>query len=96
MNDSSNGPIIIALLFILRCLIPLGILFGLSYLLRRLELVIDHADEEKTKQAEEGQEQTPVETISPNQASPSKSIPGQKHQKGSKKPATPKKRSRNQ
>ena len=96
MNDSSNGPIIIALLFILRCLIPLGILFGLSYLLRRLELVIDHVDEEKTEQAKEAQEQTPVETTSPNQSSPSKSIPVENHQKGSKKPATPKKRSRNQ
>lgn len=39
MNETSGNPIFVALLFVLRCLIPLVILFGISYLLRRLGLV---------------------------------------------------------
>jgi hypothetical protein len=35
----------VALLFLLRCLVPLGILFGISYLLRRLELVNKDSNE---------------------------------------------------
>lgn len=40
MTESSSNPIFVAFLFILRCLIPLGILFGISYLLRRFGLVV--------------------------------------------------------
>jgi hypothetical protein len=39
MDDISTNPIIVALLFIARCLVPLVVLFGISYLLRRLGLV---------------------------------------------------------
>lgn len=39
MNDSSTNPVIMALLFILRCLVPLGVLFGISYLLRKMGFV---------------------------------------------------------
>lgn len=39
MQDPPANPLILALLFIARCLIPVGILLGLSYLLRRLGLV---------------------------------------------------------
>jgi hypothetical protein len=39
MNETAANPIIVALLFILRCLVPLAILLGVSYLLRRLGLV---------------------------------------------------------
>jgi hypothetical protein len=39
MNETAN-PLFVALLFILRCLVPLVILFGISYLLRRLGLVV--------------------------------------------------------
>lgn len=39
MNEASGNPIFVALLFVLRCLVPLAILFGLSYLLRKLGLV---------------------------------------------------------
>jgi hypothetical protein len=39
MNEPSANPVIVALLFILRCLVPLGILFGVSYLLRKFGLV---------------------------------------------------------
>lgn len=41
MSESPASPIFVALLFILRCLVPLGILFGISYLLRRLGLVAE-------------------------------------------------------
>ena len=39
MNDTSANPIFVALLFILRCVVPLAILFGISYLLRKMGLV---------------------------------------------------------
>lgn len=39
MNETAANPIFVALLFILRCLVPLAILFGISYLLRRFGLV---------------------------------------------------------
>ena len=39
MNDTSTSSFFVVLLFILRCLVPLAILFGISYLLRRMGLV---------------------------------------------------------
>ena len=39
MNETAANPVFVALLFILRCLIPLAVLFGISYLLRRFGLV---------------------------------------------------------
>lgn len=36
--DNAN-PLIIALLFVLRCLVPLAIMLGISYLLRRYGLI---------------------------------------------------------
>ena len=39
MEHANPSPLIIGLLFILRCALPLGILFGISYLLRRLGLI---------------------------------------------------------
>jgi len=41
MNETTANPVIVALLFILRCLVPLAILFGISYLLRKLGLVAE-------------------------------------------------------
>ena len=41
MNETTANPIFVGLLFILRCLVPLAILFGISYLLRRLGLVAE-------------------------------------------------------
>jgi hypothetical protein len=52
MNDTSS-PVIVGLLFVLRCLVPLGILFGVSYLLRRLELVTENSDEVLLAEMEE-------------------------------------------
>jgi hypothetical protein len=41
MNETTANPIFVALLFVLRCLVPLAILFGISYLLRKLGLVAE-------------------------------------------------------
>lgn len=39
MGDATANPIYVALLCIARCLVPLVILFGVSYLLRRFGLI---------------------------------------------------------
>jgi hypothetical protein len=39
MHEGSLNPLYIALLYILRCAVPLGIMLGISYLLRRLGFI---------------------------------------------------------
>lgn len=39
MGDATANPLYIALLCVARCLVPLVILFGVSYLLRRLGVI---------------------------------------------------------
>jgi hypothetical protein len=39
MNEPSANPAFVFFLFILRCLIPIAVLLGISYLLRMLGLV---------------------------------------------------------
>jgi hypothetical protein len=39
MDDVSANPLIIALLAVIRCLIPLLIMLGISYLLKRFGLI---------------------------------------------------------
>jgi len=39
MQDPAANPVVVALLFLARCLVPVGVLLGFSYLLRRLGLV---------------------------------------------------------
>jgi hypothetical protein len=39
MGNSLDSPLLVVILFILRCLVPLIILLGISYLLRKLGLV---------------------------------------------------------
>ena len=41
MENSGTNPVIVALLFILRCLIPLAIMLGVSQLLRHFGLIRD-------------------------------------------------------
>lgn len=41
MSENPANPVFVALLFILRCLVPLAVLFGISYLLRKLGLVAE-------------------------------------------------------
>lgn len=40
MNEPSTNPFVIALFFIGRCMIPVAVLIGISYLLRKLGLVV--------------------------------------------------------
>lgn len=40
MNRADDGsPLVIAFFFVLRCLVPLAVMLGISYLLRRLKLI---------------------------------------------------------
>ncbi|MBP1703327.1 MAG: hypothetical protein H6Q38_2434 [Chloroflexi bacterium] len=39
MDKPDLNPLIIMLLYIVRCLVPLGIMLGVSYVLRRLGLI---------------------------------------------------------
>jgi len=41
MQDTSESPIIVALLFVARCVVPLLFMLGISYLLRRLGLIAE-------------------------------------------------------
>ena len=41
MPDTTESPIIVALLFVARCGVPLLIMLGISYLLRRLGLIAE-------------------------------------------------------
>ena len=41
MDDLQANPIIIGLLFVLRCLVPLLIMLAISYLLRRFGLITE-------------------------------------------------------
>ena len=88
MNDTSTSPVIMGLLFVLRCLVPLGILLGVSYLLRRMELIVDQAEEEKMAQDDEVKQQTPAASEPPA----SKAVPGKQPKSGKKKSVTPKKK----
>jgi hypothetical protein len=72
MNDISANPVFVALLFILRCIVPLAILFGISYLLRKMGLVAtespeppDDSDGAATEDVDVAQERIIEEGIEP-------------------------------
>jgi bacteriorhodopsin len=52
MNEPSASSFYMVLLFILRCIIPLAVLFGVSYLLRRMGLVVVEPPEPQEEPAE--------------------------------------------
>ncbi len=64
MNETSANPIFVGFLFILRCLVPIFVLLGVSYLLRRAGLVEtespeptdEELDDADLKESEENQE----------------------------------------
>ena len=62
MDEPSANSFFVVLLFILRCLVPLAILFGISYLLRRFGLVAVEAPELPDDRDENGGEAGEVET----------------------------------
>lgn len=41
MDNANLNPLYVVFLYILRCLVPLGIMLGISYLLRRFGLIKD-------------------------------------------------------
>ncbi len=53
MGEATSNPVFVALLCIARCLIPLLILFGISYLLRRFGVVAKPAPPPKEYQNNE-------------------------------------------
>jgi hypothetical protein len=55
VNETSANPVFVALLFVLRCLVPLAILFGISYILRKLGLVAE-TPEHPSEEEENGEE----------------------------------------
>lgn len=59
MEEASANPIVMALLFIGRCLVPVAFLLGISYLLRRFGLIQGPSQEDRTPpDREEGAEET--------------------------------------
>jgi hypothetical protein len=64
MNDTTSSFFVV-LLFILRCLVPLAILFGLSYLLRRMGLVAIETPEPYEKSEEKSTEDSGSTTAPP-------------------------------
>ena len=66
MNDTSANSIFVALLFILRCFVPIAVLFGVSYLLRKMGLVAteepeppDDRDDEEIPPVDENEDSLP-------------------------------------
>ena len=54
MSTSGADPLIVILLFLLRCLVPLLLMLGLSYLLRRLGLIAEQEPPAPASPAETG------------------------------------------
>ncbi len=65
MNDTSTSSFFVVLLFILRCIVPLAILFGISYLLRRMGLVAIETPEPHEKAEEKSTGDSGSKTASP-------------------------------
>ena len=58
MNTSESNPIFVLLLFVLRCLVPLAVMIGVSYLLKKFgfiktppELPIEYEEEDENSDA---------------------------------------------
>jgi outer membrane biosynthesis protein TonB len=87
MNESSASSFYMVLLFILRCFVPLAVLFGISYLLRRMGLVAIEPPEPKEEPVEESTKDSVEVASSPK----SKSATQPKKPK-KRKPSLPKKK----
>ena len=59
LEGSSANPFIVLLLFVVRCLVPLALMLGLSYLLRRLGWIKEPAPPPPAPPAEAGQDRQP-------------------------------------
>jgi hypothetical protein len=91
MNDTSANPIFVALLFILRCVVPLAILFGISYLLRKMGLVAVEAPEPPDERDANGGKGV---SVSPNGAETIQPKPPEKNTKKKKTVETSRSRSK--
>jgi hypothetical protein len=63
MNESSASSFYMVLLFILRCFVPLAVLFGISYLLRRMGLVAIEPPEPKEEPVEKPAEKPTKDSV---------------------------------
>jgi|GEM_PF-1428806 len=81
MNEPSTNSFFVVLLFILRCIVPLAILFGISYLLRRLGLVAIEAPEPNEEPAEKSTKDSVKAVLSPKSTSTTQSSKKPKKQK---------------
>jgi hypothetical protein len=57
MDNSQASPLFVVLLFILRCLVPLILLMGVSYILRKLGLI---TEPRKSPPPDQGKTQTSI------------------------------------
>jgi len=87
MNEPSANPFFVVLLFILRCLVPLAILFGISYLLRRMGLVAIETPEPKKEAVE-----APTKESAKAASSPKLTSQSQPKKPQSRKTSPPKKK----
>ena len=55
MSDTTSSPLIVSLLCVLRCLVPVLILFGISFLLRHFGLITKPPPEPKEEPNENNQ-----------------------------------------
>lgn len=67
MNEFSASSFYMVVLFILRCFVPLAILFGISYLLRRMGLVAVEPPEPKEESVEKPID-APIKAASPQES----------------------------
>lgn len=94
MNENFTSSLFMGVMFVLRCLIPLGILFGISYLLRRFQLVNDNSslppvepvEDSESAEAEETGEEESTEDAAEDPA------PIKKKKAGAKKKSSPAKK----
>lgn len=77
MNEPSANQFFVALLFILRCLVPIAVLFGISYLLRKMGLVAVERPEPPASDELEG-EPTETATISPESRDATRAVENKK------------------
>ena len=86
MNEPSTNSFFVVLLFILRCFIPLVILFGISYLLRRMGLIAIEAPEPNEEPEDSSKTVSPQKPTRSSQSKKpqKKAAPSRKKPAGSK------------
>ena len=100
MNEPSTSSFFVVLLFILRCLVPLAILFGISYLLRRMGLVAIETPEPNEEPGEKSNGDLEGAAVSPKltgaarskKSSKGKAVPPRKKNTGKTRTGNPRSR----